>query len=91
MTDRLFEFGIQADGEATAPLPALALRRLGKEVAFVQYRGEGHHPKSYANRLDWAMRLRDFFGHLLLSRPAPAWLTDGVPYVPPPTAATPVR
>lgn len=58
----------------------LALRRLGKDVSFVQYRGEGHHPQRYANKLDWATRLYDFFGHHLLGRPAPAWLTDGVPY-----------
>ncbi len=58
----------------------LALRRLGKDVTFVQYRGEGHHPKAYANKLDWAMRLHDFFGHYLLGRPAPAWMTEGAPY-----------
>lgn len=58
----------------------LALRRLGKDVAFVQYRGEGHHPQSAANKLDWATRLYDFFGHYLLGRPAPAWMTDEVPY-----------
>ena len=58
----------------------LALRRLGKETVFLQYRGEGHHPRAYANRLDWSMRLKAWFDAHLKGAPAPAWMTDGVPY-----------
>ncbi|RMH17318.1 MAG: S9 family peptidase [Acidobacteria bacterium] len=58
----------------------LALRRLGKEAVFLQYRGEGHHPKTYANKLDYAIKMKEFFDHHLLDAPAPAWWRDGVPY-----------
>lgn len=58
----------------------LALRRLGKPVIFLQYRGEGHHPALYANKLDWAMRMKQFFDAHLLGAPAPAWMTEGEPY-----------
>ena len=52
----------------------LALRRLGKPVIFLQYRGEGHHPALYANKLDWAMRMKQFFDAHLLGAPAPCLL-----------------
>lgn len=58
----------------------LALRRLNKPVVFLQYRGEGHHPAQYANKLDWAMRMKQFFDAHLLGAPAPAWMTEGAAY-----------
>ena len=58
----------------------LALRRLNKPVVFLQYRGEGHHPAQYANKLDWAMRMKTFFDVHLLGAPAPAWMEQGTAY-----------
>ena len=58
----------------------LALRRLGKEAVFLEYRGEPHHPQQYANKLDWAMKMKEWIDHFLKDAPAPAWITDGVPY-----------
>ncbi|WP_456430209.1 S9 family peptidase [Rhodocaloribacter sp.] len=58
----------------------LALRRLGKESVFLEYRGEDHHPAKYANKLDWAMRMKQYFDHYLKGAPAPAWIEKGVPY-----------
>lgn len=58
----------------------LALRRLGKEAVFLQYRGEDHHPATYANKLDWAMKMKEYFDHYLKGAPAPAWIEKGVPY-----------
>lgn len=58
----------------------LALRRLGKEAVFLEYRGEGHHPKKYANKLDYAIKMKQFFDHYLKGDPAPDWLAKGVPY-----------
>jgi dipeptidyl aminopeptidase/acylaminoacyl peptidase len=58
----------------------LALRRLGKEAVFLQYRDEPHHPQTYANKLDWAMRMKEWVDHYLKDAPAPAWITEGVPY-----------
>lgn len=58
----------------------LALRRLGKEAVFLQYNHEPHHPQTYANKLDWAMKMKEWVDHYLKGKPAPAWITEGVPY-----------
>ncbi len=58
----------------------LACRRLGKECVFLQYRGEPHHLKRYSNKLDYSIKMKEFFDHYLAGAPAPAWITDGVPY-----------
>lgn len=58
----------------------LALRRLDKEVVFLQYRGEPHHLKKYPNKLDYAIKMKSFFDHYLKGAPAPAWLAEGVPF-----------
>ena len=58
----------------------LALRRLDKPAVFLQYRGEPHHPQKYANKLDYSIRMKEFFDHFLKGEEAPVWWTDGVPY-----------
>jgi dipeptidyl aminopeptidase/acylaminoacyl peptidase len=58
----------------------LALRRLGKHAVFLQYRGEPHHPRKYANKLDYSIKMKEFFDHHLKGMPAPDWWTEGVPY-----------
>jgi dipeptidyl aminopeptidase/acylaminoacyl peptidase len=58
----------------------LALRRLGKEAVFLQYRDEPHHPQTYANKLDWAMKMKEWLDHYLKGAPAPEWITKGIPY-----------
>jgi dipeptidyl aminopeptidase/acylaminoacyl peptidase len=58
----------------------LALRRLGKPAVFLQYRGEPHHPQKYANKLDYSIKMKEFFDHFLKGSPAPAWWIEGVPY-----------
>ncbi len=58
----------------------LALRRNNKNAIFLQYRGEPHHPRKYANKLDYSIRMMEFFDHYLKGAPAPAWITEGVPY-----------
>jgi len=58
----------------------LALRRLGKPAVFLQYRGEPHHPRKYSNKLDYSIRMKEFFDHHLKGEPAPKWWTEGVPY-----------
>jgi dipeptidyl aminopeptidase/acylaminoacyl peptidase len=56
------------------------LRRLGKPVVLLQYKGENHGLANPANQKDYTVRLREFFDHHLRGRPAPAWLTEGVPH-----------
>lgn len=58
----------------------LAMRRLNKDAIFLQYRGEPHHLQEYGNRLDYAIKMKEYFDHYLRGAPAPAWITDGVPY-----------
>lgn len=58
----------------------LAMRRLGKDAIFLQYRGEPHHLQKYANRLDYAIKMKEYFDYYLRGEPAPKWITDGVPY-----------
>ncbi|HUF10370.1 MAG TPA: prolyl oligopeptidase family serine peptidase, partial [Rhodothermales bacterium] len=58
----------------------LALRRLGKDAIFLQYRGEPHHLKKYPNKLDYSIKMKEYFDHYLKGEPAPAWISVGVPY-----------
>jgi dipeptidyl aminopeptidase/acylaminoacyl peptidase len=58
----------------------LAMRRLDKDAIFLQYRGEPHHLQEYGNRLDYAIKMKQYFDHYLRGAPAPKWITDGVPY-----------
>jgi dipeptidyl aminopeptidase/acylaminoacyl peptidase len=58
----------------------LALRRLGKESVFLHYYDEPHHLRQFANRLDYAIKMKEYMDHYLKGKPAPSWITDGVPY-----------
>ncbi|MEM8930222.1 MAG: prolyl oligopeptidase family serine peptidase [Acidobacteriota bacterium] len=58
----------------------LALRRLDKHAVLLQYRGEGHHLRQYGNKLDYAIKMKEFFDHYLKDAPAPTWWSEGVPY-----------
>jgi len=58
----------------------LACRRLDKNCIFLQYRGEPHHLKKYPNKLDYSIKMKQFFDHHLKGEEAPKWMTDGVPY-----------
>jgi dipeptidyl aminopeptidase/acylaminoacyl peptidase len=57
------------------------LRRLDKPVIMLQYKGENHGLAKTANQRDYAVRMREFFDHHLMGKPAPAWLKDGVPHL----------
>jgi len=58
----------------------LALRRFGKDCIFLQYRNEPHHPRTYANKLDYAIRMKEYFDHYLKGAAPARWITDGIPY-----------
>jgi len=55
------------------------LRRMGKNVVMLEYVGENHGLRKPANQQDYTVRMKEFFDHFLMGRPAPAWYTDGVP------------
>ena len=58
----------------------LALRRLEKDAIFLQYRGEPHHLRKYPNKLDYAIKMKEYFDHYLKGQPAADWIVKGVPY-----------
>jgi dipeptidyl aminopeptidase/acylaminoacyl peptidase len=58
----------------------LAMRRLEKDCVFLQYRGEPHHPRKYANRLDYSIRMKEYLDHYCKHLPAAEWIEKGVLY-----------
>jgi len=58
----------------------LAMRRLGKDCVFLQYRGEPHHLKKYPNKLDYSIKMKEYLDHYLKGMPAADWIMKGVPY-----------
>ncbi len=57
------------------------LRRLKKPVVMLQYVGENHGLQKPANQKDYTVRMKEFFDHHLMGKPAPAWYTEGVSYL----------
>ncbi len=57
------------------------LRRLKKPVIMLQYVGENHSLAKPANQKDYTVRMKEFFDHFLLGKPAPDWLEKGIPYL----------
>ena len=57
------------------------LRRLQKQVVMLQYKGENHGLRVPANMKDYAVRMKEFFDHQLLGKPAPQWWVEGVPHL----------
>ena len=58
-----------------------AARRAGKDFVFLVYNDENHGFSKKANQLDYHRRIVEWFGHYLKGEPAPAWITQGVPYL----------
>ncbi|RLV59952.1 S9 family peptidase [Parashewanella curva] len=58
----------------------LAMRRAGKDVVMLQYQGEPHHLKQYPNKLDYSIKMMQYFDHYLKGKPAPKWLSKGEAY-----------
>jgi len=58
----------------------MAMRRAGKDVVFLQYEDEPHHLKKYPNKLDYSIKMKQYFDHYLKGDPAPDWLLKGEAY-----------
>ena len=56
----------------------MALRRLGKPCWMLQYDGEGHGVSGKAAK-DYTIRMTQYFDHYLNAKPAPRWMTLGIP------------
>jgi dipeptidyl aminopeptidase/acylaminoacyl peptidase len=57
----------------------VSLRRLGKPSWFLNYNGEPHWPLKRQNRVDFNIRMAQFFDHYLKGAPKPSWMDRGVP------------
>ncbi len=58
----------------------LSMRRLEKDCIFLQYRGEPHHPKKYANKLDYSIKMKEYLDYYCKGLPAASWITKGSAY-----------
>ncbi|MEP6780743.1 MAG: prolyl oligopeptidase family serine peptidase [Gemmatimonadaceae bacterium] len=56
-----------------------AARRNGKQVIFLSYPNEPHHLAIKENQKDFQIRMKQYFDHYLMDKPAPKWMTDGLP------------
>ncbi|MFT4023859.1 MAG: prolyl oligopeptidase family serine peptidase, partial [Flavihumibacter sp.] len=56
-----------------------AMKRLNKKVWLVTYNDELHGIIERRNRKDWTIRMAQFFDHYLKGKPAPRWMTEGIP------------
>ena len=59
----------------------VALKRLGKPAWMLNYTGEPHWPTRTPNKLDFQIRMQQFFDHYLKGEPMPKWMKEGVPAV----------
>ena len=59
----------------------VALKRLGKPAWMLNYTGEPHWPTKTPNKLDFQIRMKQFFDHYLKGEPMPKWMKEGVPAV----------
>lgn len=55
----------------------MALRRLGKPAWLLNYNDEPHWPVKWPNRLDFNIRMEQFFNHYLMGGPLPLWMREG--------------
>ncbi|MDR9417785.1 alpha/beta hydrolase family protein [Gracilimonas sp.] len=58
----------------------LALRRYNKDVIFLQYHDEPHHPQRISNRLDYTIRMKEYFDYYLKGEGEPEWILEGEAY-----------
>jgi hypothetical protein len=57
------------------------LKRLGKPVWMLNYNGDDHNLTKLANKIDLSIRMKQFFDHYLMEKPAPLWMKDGIPAI----------
>ena len=55
----------------------LAFRRLNKVAFFLQYHNEPHWPNKFHNKLDYAIKIKEFFDTYLKKKQPPDWIEKG--------------
>ena len=58
----------------------IAMRRYNKDVIFLQYHGEPHHLQRFENKLDYAIRMKEYFDYYLKGVGEPEWIISGEAY-----------
>jgi dipeptidyl aminopeptidase/acylaminoacyl peptidase len=56
----------------------VALKRLRKPVWMLNYTGEVHWPQKLKNKVDFQIRMMQFFDHYLKGKPMPEWMDKGI-------------
>lgn len=59
----------------------IAMRRLQKPAWLLNYNNEPHWPLKRQNRLDFNVRMQQFFDYYLMDAPKPQWMERGVPAI----------
>lgn len=59
----------------------MSMRRLNKPCWMLNYNGDDHNLTKNANKIDLSIRMRQFFDYYLQGKPAPTWLTEGIPAI----------
>ena len=54
------------------------LRRLGKQVWLLNYHGERHNMRTWQAKMDYTLRMHQFFDHYLKDEPMPRWMSEGI-------------
>ena len=57
----------------------LALRRLDKDCVFLQYADEPHHLQKMPNKVDYTLKMLEYFDHYLKGKPSD-WIREGVAF-----------
>lgn len=57
------------------------MRRLGKPCWMLNYNDDDHNLTKLPYKMDLSIRMRQFFDHYLLLKPAPTWMTEGIPAI----------
>ncbi len=56
----------------------IALKRLQKPVWLLNYTGEIHWPQKMENKIDFQIRMKQFFDHYLNNQPMPRWMNEPI-------------
>ena len=59
----------------------LAYKRLNKPAILIEYDKEPHHPRKYENKLDWQIKMKEWFDYYIHNRTNVKWIKDGLPYL----------
>ncbi len=59
----------------------MVMRRYNRNAVMLQYENEPHWPRRYQNKVDYSVKMKEFFDHYILGAPAKDWFSKGLPYI----------